>query len=150
MIFREATTGDIREMQTIRNAVYENRLSDPGLVTDEACATYITKRGKGWVCIFDGCMAGFSIADLEENNIWALFVHPRYEKKGIGTQLHDIMLDWYFAQQKEYVWLSTAPGTRAERFYRKAGWTATGTYGKGELKFEMTKESWWQRLPPGI
>jgi hypothetical protein len=43
-------------------------------------------------------------------------------------------------KRKENVWLSTSPGTRAEQFYRKAGWKETGIYGKGEIKFEMTKE----------
>ena len=32
--------------------------------------------------------------------------------------------------------LSTDPGTRAERFYRADGWTATGVNGKGEIVFE--------------
>ena len=52
------------------------------------------------------------------------------------------MLDWYFNQNKETVWLGTSPGTRAEAFYRKAGWKETGTYGKGETKFEMTVGEW--------
>jgi tetratricopeptide (TPR) repeat protein len=65
-----------------------------------------------------------------------------FEKKGIGRQLHDSMLEWYFTQTSTTVWLSTSPGTRAEQFYRKAGWTETGLYGKGELKFEMTFDIW--------
>ena len=52
------------------------------------------------------------------------------------------MMDWYFSKTEATVWLSTAAGTRAEKFYRKAGWTETGTHGKGEIKFEMTVEAW--------
>ncbi len=37
------------------------------------------------------------------------------------------MLDWYFGQTPETLWLSTSPGTRAERFYRTAGWQEAGT-----------------------
>ena len=85
---------------------------------------------------------GFSIVDLKENNIWALFVHPDYEKKGIGRLLHNIMLDWYFNQTKKNVWLGTAPNTRAEIFYRKSGWKEIGTHGNGEIKFEMKEEYW--------
>lgn len=48
-------------------------------------------------------IVGFSIADLKENNIWALFVHPDFENLGIGRKLHDIMLDWYFEQNKDSV-----------------------------------------------
>ena len=52
------------------------------------------------------------------------------------------MLDWYFAQNKEHVWLSTEPGTRAEAFYRKAGWRKVGTHGRNEVKFMMTYPEW--------
>jgi hypothetical protein len=55
------------------------------------------------------------------------------------------MLDWYFSKSTENVWLGTAPGTRAEAFYRKAGWTEAGTHGKGEIKFEMTFDDWTKR-----
>ncbi|MGC4104563.1 GNAT family N-acetyltransferase [Ferruginibacter sp.] len=142
MIFREAQNDDIQQIQVVRNAVKENMLSDPALVTDKDCSDYITQRGKGWVCEIDGEIVGFSIADLVDNNIWALFVHPDFEAKGIGKILHDTMLDWYFAQQKEMVWLSTSPGTRAEKFYALQGWKVTGVYGKGETRFEMTATEW--------
>ena len=142
MIIREATITDIKEIQIVRNAVKENMLSNPNLVTDEDCKVFLTERGKGWVCDIDSHIVGFSIADLRENNIWALFVHPAFEKKGIGKQLHDIMLDWYFSQTDKTVWLGTAPNTRAELFYRKAGWEEIGMHGKGEIKFEMPSHKW--------
>lgn len=145
MIIRKAKIEDIQQIQSVRNSVTENTLSDPNLVTDEDCKTFITIRGKGWVCEMDDEIIGFSIADLKDNNIWALFLRPEFEKQGIGQQLHDIMLDWYFEQTKENVWLSTSPMTRAERFYRKAGWKEIGTHGKGEIKFEMTYDDWMTR-----
>ena len=52
------------------------------------------------------------------------------------------MMDWYFNKTKETVWLSTSPQSRAESFYKKAGWSETGIYGKGEIKFEMSYEQW--------
>lgn len=144
MIFREAQIADIPQIQTVRNSVKENTLSDPGLVTDEDCEIFITQRGKGWVCEMDGMIVGFAIADLQDNNIWALFLHPDYEKKGIGKKLHDMMMEWYFSHTKEKVWLGTAPGTRAENFYRQCGWKDAGTVNKGEVKFEMSFEDWQQ------
>jgi GNAT superfamily N-acetyltransferase len=139
MIFREAEVRDIKQIQVVRNAVKENVLSNPALVSDADVETYITKRGKGWVCEMEGEVVGFAIADLVDHNIWALFVDPACEKKGIGKQLHRLMMDWYFQQTTETVWLSTSPGTKAETFYRKQGWEETGVYGKGEIKFEMTE-----------
>jgi hypothetical protein len=52
------------------------------------------------------------------------------------------MLDWYFNQTTKNVWLGTSPKTRAETFYRKAGWIEIGTHGKNEIKFEMTYNNW--------
>jgi GNAT superfamily N-acetyltransferase len=142
MVFREASIADIGQIQLVRNSVTENILSDPGLVSDEDCVTFITNRGKGWVCEIDNTIVGFAIADLVDENIWALFLHPDFEGRGIGRQLHDIMLDWYFSTGKKYVWLGTSPNTKAEIFYRKSGWTQNGMHGKNEIKFEMTSHDW--------
>lgn len=141
MIFREAKIDDINQIQIVRNAVTENTLSNPNLVTDADCNEFLFQRGKGWVCEINNEIIGFSIVDLKENNIWALFIHPDFENKGIGKQLHKLMLDWYFSQTNKTVWLGTAPETRAEVFYRKQGWAVIGMH-DSEIKFEMTFENW--------
>ncbi|MBK9336886.1 MAG: GNAT family N-acetyltransferase [Lewinellaceae bacterium] len=142
MIFREASLRDIPQIQLVRHAVRENILSNPALVTDADCATYLSERGKGWVCEADDHIVGFSIVDLVGNNVWALFLRPEFEGRGIGRQLHDRMLDWYFSKTPNTLWLGTEPGTRAEKFYRTVGWTETGVHGKGEVRFEMTQAEW--------
>ena len=142
MIYREANIADIWQIQIVRNAVKENMLSDPALVPDKDVEEFITNRGKGWVCEIENVIAGFAIVDLVENNIWALFIHPDFEAKGIGKQLHRIMMDWYFVQTQEDIWLGTAPNSRAEIFYRMQGWKEIGVHGKGEIKFEMSFKDW--------
>jgi GNAT superfamily N-acetyltransferase len=142
MIFREAHIDDIKQIQIVRNAVKENTLSDPALVTDADVEEYLFHRGKGWVCEIDNTVVGFSIVDFKNKNIWALFVHPDHEGKGIGKKLHDVVLNWYFNQTKETVWLGTSHKTRAEQFYRMQGWKEVGMHGKGEIKFEMNFENW--------
>ncbi len=144
MIIRMAETADIPQIQVVRNAVKENTLSNPALVSDEDCDEFINERGKGWVCEINNSIVGFSIVDLKENNVWALFLLPEFEKRGIGRQLHDTLLDWYFSQTQTNIWLGTAPKTRAELFYKKAGWREVGMHGKGEIKFEMSYENWKQ------
>jgi GNAT superfamily N-acetyltransferase len=148
MIFREATIEDIPQIQLVRNSVRENRLSDPALVTDKDCKSYLLNRGKGWVCEAENRIAGFAIVDLVDHNVWALFVHPDFEMKGIGKKLHDDMLDWYFKQTDSAIWLGTAPNTRAEKFYRKAGWKQVGLHRKGEIKFEMSEKEWNHECDP--
>lgn len=146
MVFREAQPTDIPQIQLVRNAVKENQLSHPGLVPDKDVEDYITRRGKGWVCETDNAVVGFAIVSVADNNVWALFIQPGYEGKGIGRKLHDDMIDWYFSQTNAGIWLSTAPGTRAESFYRKAGWRHTGITKTGEIKFEMTARQWKKKL----
>jgi GNAT superfamily N-acetyltransferase len=137
MLIREAQVADIEAMSVVRLAVKENVLSNPALVPYADYVDYLTRRGQGWVAEVGGRIVGFAIADLQDHNIWALFVHPGFDRQGLGRVLHDTMLDWYFAQTQEPVWLGTAPGTRAEAFYRKAGWRDMGIRGNGEVKFEM-------------
>lgn len=146
MHFREATIADITQMQIVRHAVKENRLSDPSLVPDKDVHDYIVNRGKGWVCEVDNIVVGFAIVSLTDNNVWALFVDPIHEKKGIGKKLHNEMLNWYFNNTSTTVWLSTATGTRAEIFYRNAGWRQTGITRSGEIKFEMDIADWKKSL----
>jgi Acetyltransferases len=145
MIFRTAKLSDIKQMQVVRHLVKENTLSNPDLVPDKDVAYYISERGKGWVCEVDGRVVGFSIIDLLEKSVWALFVDPEFAEKGIGKELHRLMIDWYFQQTKDKVVLGTAPNTRAEQFYPLQGWTQVGSYSNGETKFELTYQRWIHR-----
>lgn len=142
MIYREAIVEDIPQIQIVRHSVKENVLSNPDLVTDQDCVEYLTRRGKGWVCVVEEVAVGFSIVDLQDNNVWALFIQPEFEGKGLGRQLHKLLLNWYFTQTSDSIWLGTDPGTRAEGFYKKMGWTQIGFCDNGEAKFQMTAREW--------
>ena len=146
MIFREAQIADITAIQIVRHTVKENTISDPALVPDKDVEDYITRRGKGWVCEINNTITGFAIVSVADHNVWALFIQPGFEGKGIGRRLLAEMMDWYFSQTAETAWLGTAPGTRAETFYRKSGWKEVGVHGKGEIKFEMSFKEWTARL----
>jgi ribosomal protein S18 acetylase RimI-like enzyme len=142
MQFREALITDIPQMSVVRLAVKENALSNPGKITEQDYEEHLSKRGKGWVCEENGKVVGFAIGDLEKHNIWALFVQPEYEGQGIGRDLLISLLDWYYGETRETIWLSTAPDTRAADFYRSFGFKETGKLPNGELKFELTADDW--------
>src|SRR5262249_50106958 len=133
MIIRQALKADIPQIQVVRHSVKENTLSNPALVPDSDVEDYIYNRGKGWVCEVDDRIVGFAIVSVADHNVWALFVEPGHDRKGIGRKLHDEMMNWYFGQTNATIWLGTAPNTRAEAFYRKAGWREAGLHGKGEI-----------------
>ena len=141
MNFRQAIPEDIPQIQIVRNSVKENQLSNPNLIPDDLVEEFITKRGKGFACEIDKKIVGFSIVDFVENNVWALFLLPKFEGKRIGKKLHQLMLDEYFSKTKETIWLSTEANSRAEIFYKKQGWKNAGLHGN-EVKFEMSFEDW--------
>jgi len=143
-VYRQAVPADISQIQVVRHSVMENRLSDPSRVTDADCEDYLTRRGRGWVCQLGEEIIAFAIVDVSDYNVWALFVKPAHEKKGIGKKLMALMLDWYFSRTTETLWLSTGTNTRAEQFYRQQGWQDAGMQSPEERRFEMTYEQWQQ------
>ena len=68
--------------------------------------------------------------------MWALFVAPGYEGKGIGRALLTATCDSLRRRGHRVAALSTEPGTRAERHYTVDGWTAVGHNHKGEIVFQ--------------
>jgi len=119
----------------IRAGVRENRLRDPSRVKLEDIRWYVDNPGL-FVWDEDGVIVGFSAADPRNGNIFALFVDEKYEKRGIGRALLARACDVLIEAKCPRIWLTTWPGTRAERFYRKAGWRVTGS-DDGNLVFEL-------------
>jgi len=137
-MLRQARAVDIPAIQRVRASVKENRLVST-VITDEDVRTAIEETGGGWVVEKDGEVVAFAIGNSMTGNIWALFVHPEHEGRGYGRQLHDVMVNWLWAAGLERLWLTTEPGTRAQRFYEAAGWQLAGPADRGELRFEMPR-----------
>lgn len=118
----------------IRAAVRENRLRDPSRVTVEDVCWFVDSPGI-FVWEEGGRMVGFSAADPRDGSIFALFVEEAYEGRGIGQALFERACKVLIDAGCPRIWLTTWPGTRAEQFYRKAGWRVTGI-DDGNLVFE--------------
>ena len=125
-------------MQRVRASVKENRLVST-TISDEDVRVAIEETGRGWVVEEEGEVAAFAIGNATTGNVWALFVRPESERRGYGRRLHDAMVVWLFAAGPDRLWLTTEPGTRAQRFYEAAGWTLVGTTDNGELRYEMQR-----------
>jgi GNAT superfamily N-acetyltransferase len=139
---RLATQADIPEIQRVRMRVRENRLASLSCLRAGDTERMLGDDGCGWIAEVDERVVGFAIADLSGANVYALFIEPEFEGQGIGRLLHDTMMDWFFAREVNKVWLSTDPDTRAEDFYRRAGWIAIGREANGEVRFEMSRYRW--------
>ncbi|MDX1556942.1 MAG: GNAT family N-acetyltransferase [Xanthomonadales bacterium] len=134
-MLRRSQREDIAAIQRIRMAVRENRLGST-VIGDEDVFHALEVTGRGWVVEVDGEVVGFGIANRETRNIWALFIDPDHEGNGHGRLILDAMTHWLWKSGDGPIWLSTDPGTRAERFYATAGWTPAGTMPNGEVRFE--------------
>jgi len=133
-MIRRAIEGDISRIMQIRHDVRENKLSDPARVTIDDVRWFIANPGV-FVWEEDGLIAGFSAADTRDGSIWALFVDQAFEKRGIGRALFERACAVLKQAGHERMWLTTGPGTRAEAFYRAAGWKVVGRRGS-DLLFE--------------
>jgi GNAT superfamily N-acetyltransferase len=132
-----ANEQDIPGMVAVRFAVHENRLSDPGYLTPQMWLDGLETSGNAnsWVGELDGTIVGFSIGRIREADIWALFVDPEFEGRGIGKHLLDLATQWLFAAGVEAVELSTTAHTRADDFYQRQGWERGELNAKGEVVY---------------
>jgi len=121
-VFRRATPEDIPAMSRIRLAVRENRLRDPGRITPAMYADFLERDGRGWIARIDGETVAFSYANRLDGSIWALFVDPAHEGKGLAKQLLALATDWLFETGVDEVRLDTGADTRADGFYARQGW----------------------------
>jgi GNAT superfamily N-acetyltransferase len=144
MRLRIAVDDDISSMHRVRLSVRENQLSDPNRVQPVHYHA-VLRSGRGWVCEVDGAIVAFAIADLASCSVWALFVEPRYERLGIGRQLHDAMIEWLFASGALRISLTTDPHTRAEHFYEAAGWRRVGQEANGEVRYHLVRDRFAKR-----
>jgi len=145
IVFREATCADLPGISRVRTSVVENlltidQLKERGITNASVAASFLTD-SKGWVAVQGDEVVAFSIADRAAQSIFALFVLPAYEGRGIGSVLLDSALRWLWDNGAQRVWLTTGPGTKAVRFYEKRGWACTGRGPLGDLRYECGRPS---------
>ena len=80
-----------------------------------------------------------ALAHQTSRSIFALFVLPGYENRGLGRRLLDAASAWLWDNGADIVWLTTAPDTRAARFYERDGWICSGVEANDELRFERRR-----------
>ena len=140
---REAVAADMPGIAHVRTSVRENLLTREqldrlGITNDSVAASLLTHR-RGWVAVHAGEVVAFSMADRTDYSIFALFVLPEFEGRGLGGRLLDAALAWQWEQGAERVWLSTGPGTRAQAFYERRGWLPAGAGPRSDIRFELAR-----------
>ena len=145
MNLRPALTGDVETLFDIRCSVVENyqsreELTNLGITTQSIQemiegGDYITT-----IAEENGQPAGFAMAQISEGYIFACFVKPEFENKGLGRALmHSVEEGMHTAGVKK-AWLSTGPESelRAVGFYSHLGWYKDGYLEDGQVVFRKT------------
>ena len=126
--FREITPDDVPSLFAVRTATRENAYTTEQLrelgITVESVRALLGKTHRGWLCVDEGRVVGFSMGNKQHGEIWVIAVLPEYEGRGIGARLLTLVEDWLWSEGWEVLWLTTDidPSLRAYGFYRKQGW----------------------------
>ncbi len=130
---RPAVPTDIPALKQVRLSVRENILN-PARVSD-ADIDWFVRHGPVWVWEEGAEVVGFSAGDPRDGSLWALFVDPAWEGRGIGTALLARACASLSAAGHLTATLDTEPGTRAAAFYRHHGWVEGGLDAAGQMMF---------------
>jgi GNAT superfamily N-acetyltransferase len=131
-VIRPGTADDLPQITIVRTSVRENHLSVEQMaaagITPQSIAEQMRSGElKCWVAEQDDVIVGFSMADRDTANIFALFILPAFEGRGLGSMLLAACENWLRELGHTHAILNTEPGTRAIEFYRRKEWIETGT-----------------------
>ena len=135
---RQASRADIAEIHEVRMSVHENRLTR-SVITERDYIDHLETLGRGWVIEVSDRIVAVVVGNARNGKLWGLFVHPEFERRGFGRHLLDTAVNWLWSQGVTQLWLTTAPGTRAQGFYEAGGWKKATLTEHGEIRFELSK-----------
>ena len=138
---RLTVEADVEMLFDIRTSVRENLQNREELaqlgVTPESVVELLRGSGRGWLALVDGEPAGFSLANADEGTVFAMFVRPEQEGKGLGRRLMAEAEAWLFSRGWPEIWLLTGadPSLRAHGFYRRLGWRLHRPHGNDQVRY---------------
>jgi ribosomal protein S18 acetylase RimI-like enzyme len=133
---------DTETLFDIRCSVVENHQSRDELATLGVTVENVRKMVESGDYVStlaeqDGRAVGFSMAQISAGYVFACFVRPGCEGRGVGRALMTAAESGMRRAGVAQAWLSTGsePGLRAAGFYRHLGWLENGRLDDGQLRF---------------
>ncbi|MGE5655439.1 MAG: N-acetyltransferase family protein [Actinomycetota bacterium] len=139
MNIRMARLDDIEPLFDIRTSVTENYLSREEIaqfgINPESVAKMLESDCRAWVAEIGNRAIGFSMANATEKTVFALFVLPAFEGRGVGRALIQVAENWLRSQGIEEIWLVTGNDSklRAYGFYLHLNWMPAGVVSEGDF-----------------
>jgi len=139
---RSATPADVDAIFEVRTSVTENLLTRAQLtemgITKASVTQMIVDSPCAWVAVEDDEVVGFSMIDGDGGSLFAAFVLPAHEGKGLGRALVQVAEQALF-QRHKVVWLETGKTTRAAGFYRHLGWGRQTDVTARDIRLEKSR-----------
>ncbi len=139
---RPAWPEDTASLFEVRTSVRENHQGVGELaglgITPESVSAMIGADPCCWVAVEDDRIAGFSMIDDNAGTLFAAFVRPECEGRGIGGALV-ARAEAALFQRHPVIWLETGRGTRAAAVYRHLGWGSEIDLGGGNIRLFKTR-----------
>ncbi|MCQ8229854.1 GNAT family N-acetyltransferase [Pantoea trifolii] len=140
---RTARLSDIEGTFDVRTSVIENHLSREEMrqmgITESVVGDMVEKSLCAWVATENNKIIGFSMIFPDEGCLFAAFVLPEYEGKGIGRRL--VMLaEQELFQHHDIAWLETDKNSRAAKFYMQLGWGNETDLNGTDIKLEKSRD----------
>ena len=139
---RLALTTDTESIFEVRTSVKENYLSREEMeqmgITESVVMDMIDESRCAWVAVDDTKVIGFSMILPDEGCLFAAFVLPEYEGKGVGRRLVELAEQELF-KHHETAWLETDKNSRAAKFYMQLGWVKKEDAGESDIRLEKLR-----------
>lgn len=136
---RLARPSDVGGIFRVRTSVNENVLTVTEMADMGITAASVTEMIQGAPCAWVACegaqIVGFSMIDPNEGSLFAAFILPSHEGRGIGKKLAQAAKQVLFSTHA-LAWLETAKASRAAGFYRHLGWGNEQDIGSGDIRLE--------------
>lgn len=141
---RLATLQDIDTLFAIRTSVVQNHLSREQMaklgITPTVLADSIREAPCVWIAEVNGAPAGFSMVDLAGGEVFAMFVQPAYENRGLGRQLMAVAETALF-ERHDTLFLVTdgRDEIRANGFYQRLGWSVVDQVDGDDVRYQKSR-----------
>lgn len=146
MQLRHAIDADVETLFDIRTSVQQNHLSREQLtelgITPLTLTEALNQSPCAWIVEIDGVAAGFSMVDSETGEVFALFVRPEFEGRGVGKLLLQAAESKLF-KSHDLIWLVTDKNeqVRANGFYQRLGWYLAEQVDDRDARYEKHQPS---------